>query len=422
MSVQRSCTPQSKALMMNRRLYVSSLLVLSFFSAACQTATPVAEAPIVAPLPPPAPIVIAPPPPPDPHVVARRHAALSNELERLWTRDAAPLVDVCANAAATTNDSPPLTFLLAIAHAETNGRILDVSEAGAVGLAQATPVAFLMEHFQGKLFVTEDYIEGEKAYLLKKPLHDADVIASLVLEDGETALPRARELLAAAVELRSEGVDELNVLAPFAGPKFFSGIDEATEKNAAMLAECAELLEKGNRPALTKFRDRVRGEYRAMRQLQMAKWVLYQRDLIAARDRMLREHFGAEPVIVRRDFAYAAGEFLARELDDRFSPNSMACFLSSHLRTKTEEALRLGTDSDHLEQLTSALYNGGSHNVKRMRAGLITSLPETENYMHKVPLTKHRLDAVIDALDQHSDIASNHSAQSSGGSHSRASN
>ena len=34
-----------------------------------------------------------------------------------------------------------------------------------------------------------------------------------------------------------------------------------------------------------------------------------------------------------------------------------------------------------------------------MRAGLLTSLPETENYMRKVPRTKHRLDQAIAFID-----------------------
>jgi hypothetical protein len=45
--------------------------------------------------------------------------------------------------------------------------------------------------------------------------------------------------------------------------------------------------------------------------------------------------------------------------------------------------------------MTAALYNGGSHNVKRMLAGLIRTLPETEKYMRKVPATRRRLDSVI---------------------------
>ena len=47
------------------------------------------------------------------------------------------------------------------------------------------------------------------------------------------------------------------------------------------------------------------------------------------------------------------------------------------------------------EAMTAALYNGGSHNVKRMLAGLIRTLPETEKYMRKVPATRRRLDGVI---------------------------
>jgi len=45
--------------------------------------------------------------------------------------------------------------------------------------------------------------------------------------------------------------------------------------------------------------------------------------------------------------------------------------------------------------IPAALYNGGSHNVKRMLAGLIRTLPETEKYMRKVPATRRRLDSVI---------------------------
>ena len=102
---------------------------------------------------------------------------------------------------------------------------------------------------------------------------------------------------------------------------------------------------------------------------------------------------------VKRELAYEAGEYLATELDARFSAPQMACFLASHLRTKRDEALRLGATPEQLEQMTSALYNGGEHNVRRMSAGLIGSLPETENYMRKVPTTKHRLDGVLARLN-----------------------
>ena len=49
--------------------------------------------------------------------------------------------------------------------------------------------------------------------------------------------------------------------------------------------------------------------------------------------------------------------------------------------------------------MTAALYNGGSHNVKRMLAGLIASLPETEQYRKKVPATRRRLDHSIAGVE-----------------------
>jgi hypothetical protein len=88
---------------------------------------------------------------------------------------------------------------------------------------------------------------------------------------------------------------------------------------------------------------------------------------------------------------------LAGELDERFSAKQMAAFLVRHLERKAEEARKL-TDPDddrRVEEMTAALYNGGSHNVKRMLAGLIASLPETQKYMKKVPATRRRLDATI---------------------------
>lgn len=45
--------------------------------------------------------------------------------------------------------------------------------------------------------------------------------------------------------------------------------------------------------------------------------------------------------------------------------------------------------------MTAALYNGGALNVKRMLAGLMASLPETEKYMEKVPATRRDLDARV---------------------------
>ena len=124
------------------------IVATAVVASSCATQKQVAVAP-------PAPVVeIAPPQPigppaPDPKVLAKKRAILSAVLSDMWTRDADQLVGVLQKAQSETPDAPSLTFLLAIAHAETNGLILDISDAGAVGLAQATPVSFLSEHFQG---------------------------------------------------------------------------------------------------------------------------------------------------------------------------------------------------------------------------------------------------------------------------------
>src|SRR5215212_11078402 len=143
---------------------------------------------------PPLPVAIPEPPPAPPssetptlveasdQKIDRRVNALARELGKMWTRNPDELVVVIDDAAGSTPSSPSVTLLLAIAHAETNGKILDVSEAGAVGLAQATPVAYHQEGFDGKLFVTADYLIGSRAYIMKKPLGDADTIASMVVE------------------------------------------------------------------------------------------------------------------------------------------------------------------------------------------------------------------------------------------------
>jgi len=100
----------------------------------------------------------------------------------------------------------------------------------------------------------------------------------------------------------------------------------------------------------------------------------------------------------RRQYGYIAGEMLAEEIDVRFSPSKMADFLVRHVSRKATQAETLSSPQK-LEEMTAALYNGGTHNVKRMMAGLITWLPETENYMRKVPAIRRRLDrAVIAAV------------------------
>jgi hypothetical protein len=325
-----------------------------------------------------------------------RVKALAHELTHMWTRNPEELVVVIDDAARSMPSAPSVTLMLAIAHAETNGKILDVSEAGAVGLAQATPVAYHQEGFDGKLFVTKDYLLGARAYIMKKPLGDADTIATLIVDHDSPATRRkARRLLAAAKSLRREGIDELDLLDPYARKGYFDEIKREDDHNKAVLKKLDKLIDHGSRAELRTFRNDVRKEYRSLKATQLATWARYQKDLIAKRDRMLEKHFGMNAAKVKKEMAYEASEYLGENLDDRFSAKSMAKFLVRHLDRKTAEARKLAGSEDDVEAMTAALYNGGSHNVKRMLAGLIRSLPETEKYMRKVPATRRRLDGVI---------------------------
>ena len=327
-----------------------------------------------------------------------RLKALAHEMAEMWTRDPEELVVAIDDAARSTPSAPSVTLLLAIAHAETNGMILDVSEAGAVGLAQATPVAYRQEAMEGKLFVTADYLIGSRAYIMKKPLGDADTIASMVVDkDNPKVRKKAKRLLASARELRREGIDELDLLEPFASKRYYRRIDEMDQHNKAVLNKLGKLLETGSHAELRNFRNEIRTEYRSLKQTQIAAWARYQDELIAERDRMLEEHFKVDHRVVKKTMAYEASEYLGENLDDRFSAKSMSRFLVRHLDRKGAEARKLakGASEKRIEEMTAALYNGGSHNVKRMLAGLIRTLPETEKYMKKVPATRRRLDGVI---------------------------
>ena len=306
------------------------------------------------------------------------------------------VIDDASRAAPVT---PSVTLLLAIAHAETNGKILDVSEAGAVGLAQATPIACRQEQIDGKMFVTADYTIGARAYILKKPLGDADRIASLVLDrygDRKT-LKKAKRLLGAAKSLRREGVDELDLLDVWAGDSYFQGVKKMDKHNLRVLEELDRLLAHGSKRDLKAFRNRSRSEYRALLDAQRRTWTDYEYDLAGRRDALLAAHFHENADAVKKSKPYEAGAFLADELDVRFSPTKMAAFLVRHLERKSQEAQKLAKSQRDVERMTAALYNGGSHNVKRMLAGLIASLPETEQYMRKVPATRRRLDSVVAA-------------------------
>ena len=326
-----------------------------------------------------------------------REKALAGELGRMWTKHPEELVKVIDEASRSATVSPSVTLLLAIAHAETNGQVLDISEAGAVGLAQATPIACRQEKYDGKLYVTDDYLLGARAYLMKKPLGDADTIASLIVDrDTAKTRKRAKRLLRAAFELRLEGVDELDLLSPWASDGFFASIKEAKLHNLHTLQRLDAMLKNdASRSQLRMFRNRVRDEYRDLKRDQVDYWDRYQRDLIARRDAMIENHFGMPAAEVKATMPYEAGEYLAGALDERFSAKQMAAFLVQHLERKSEEARVLARSNSRVEEMTAALYNGGSHNVKRMLAGLIVRLPETQRYMKKVPATRRRLDRTI---------------------------
>lgn len=358
----------------------------------------------------PPPLVIPDPPPAEPSrevptlvqvsqkKIDNRIDALAREMADMWTRNPEELVVVIDDAQRSMPSAPSVTLLLAIAHAETNGKILDVSEAGAVGLAQATPVAYRQEDLDGKLFVTKDYLIGSRAYIMKKPLGDADTIASMIVDkDTPATRKKAKRLLKSAKELRREGIDELDLLAPNASKKYFADIKKMDEHNKAVLAKLGKLLDSGSRAQLRAFRNETRKEYRALKEKQLTSWARYQKELIAKRDAMLEKHFGMPHQTVKRSMAYEASEYLGEHLDDRFSAKSMARFLVRHLDRKSIEARKLTKVEGNVEAMTAALYNGGSHNVKRMLAGLIRTLPETEKYMRKVPATRRRLDSVIAA-------------------------
>ena len=334
--------------------------------------------------------------------IEQREHALASELAKMWTKNPDKLVNVIDDASRNAPVSPSVTMLLAIAHAETNGMILDVSEAGAVGLAQATPIAIRQENMfdDGKMFVTTDYLAGSRAYIMKKPLGDADTIASLVVaRDTRATRERARDLLDSAFKLRREGVDELALLEMFGSKRYPKAIEDADEHNVSVLRRLSTLLKHGSRAQLRLFRDKTRREYRALKQTQVVTWARYQHDLIAKRDRVLEQHFGVPAKRLWKESPYDAGEYLGDALDVRFSARKQAAFLVRHLERKAQEAKKLAGDDGNVNEMTAALYNGGSHNVKRMLAGLIVSLPETQRYMKKVPATAHRLDLAAGSVD-----------------------
>ncbi|HUP45901.1 MAG TPA: hypothetical protein VM779_10360 [Thermoanaerobaculia bacterium] len=330
-------------------------------------------------------------------LTAAHRDELAAEMSRWLTRHPRQLVDTIAELAESQPLPLPPTFLLSIAWAETRGKILAVSPAGAAGLAQATPAAYLLEGFDGKLYVTNQYLIGTRNYIMKKPLGDAMEISDRLLKRNTPATrTEARKLLVHAIELRQEGMDELEALRPVANDYFFARIAEADERNLATLRELGRLIDRGAPLAATKsFNDRVRKDYREMMNVQRVAWARYGKQLEARRDALLRAHFKQDPTTVILTRPYTAGEYLGEVLDARFSPTQMASFLAAHLGTKQKQALELGLPPDTLDAWTAALYNGGAVNVKRMRAGLIGTLTETQKYMQLVPARSARLERAM---------------------------
>lgn len=330
-------------------------------------------------------------------IAAADRDRLATEMARWKTRHPRKLVHVIAELAEKQPLPLPPTFLLSIAWSETRGKILAVSPAGAAGLAQATPAAYLSEGLQGKIFVTNGYLMGTRAYIMKKPLGDALTIAEPLLKrNTPAARQRARKLVREAIRLRREGMDELEALRPVANETFFRRIAEGDAHNLATLRELDRLIERGApRQEMKRFDARVQRDYTYLRNLQRAGWTRYARALSDRRDALLRTRFGQSPATVIATRPYEAGEYLGKALDARFSPTQMAEFLASHLETKQQQARDLGIAEESVPAWTAALYNGGAVNVKRMRAGLIGSLRETQKYMQAVPQRTARLERVL---------------------------
>ena len=328
---------------------------------------------------------------------AADRALLAEELSTWVTRHPRQLVEVIADLAEKQVLPVPATYLLSIAWSETRGKILAVSPAGAAGLAQATPAAYLSEDFDGKLFVTADYLMGSRAYIIKKPLGDALAISEpLMKKNTAAARKRAKTLTARAIELRREGFDELEALRPVANTTFFRRIAEGDAHNLATLQELQRIIDRGAPGAEVKrFRARVQKDYTYLRNMQRTRWEKYARDLSARRDTLLRSKFGQKPATVITTRPYEAGKYLGEVLDARFSPVHMAEFLAAHLETKQEQARDLGVADEKLHAWTAALYNGGAVNIKRMQAGLIGTLTETQKYMKAVPARMARLERAL---------------------------
>lgn len=327
---------------------------------------------------------------PDPHFPLRSgEAALARRLSGMWTRDSAALVRLVSDARELEGSGLATELILAVAHAETNGRPWLVSEAGAVGLAQATPAAWIDEGFGGKLFITETYLEGTRAYLQKKPLYDAWVVSRRMLECGPDE--EARRLLDQTWTLIGEGDAQIETLARFGSPELFRATEEASVRNEEIVGRLENLFETPDAEEIDRVGQEALLWYQLMKETQRENWVAYHDEITGRRDRLIREGLGLDPDQAKKNHAYLIAEFLGCELDARFLPAESARFLVRHLDSRFDDAEALGFSGADRERWALALYNGGSHNVKRLVAGLMRTLPETDRYVVKIPATRDSL-------------------------------
>ena len=327
---------------------------------------------------------------PDPaYPLHESEKALARRLSKMWTRDSAALVRVISDAKTLEESSVGTELLLAVAHAETNGRPWLVSEAGAVGLAQATPAAWLDEGLEGRLFVTETYLEGTRAYLQKKPLYDAFIVSRQLAECGPDE--ETRRLLDQAWSLIEEGADQLETLSRFGSREYFLRVDEAAARNARILGRLEQLFADPDLDEIERTGREALLWYEILKETQALNWKAYHDELVFRRDELIRTRLRLDPARAKSDHAYRIAEFLGCELDARFLPADSARFLARHLESRFEAAAALGFTGVEQERWALALYNGGSHNVKRLVAGLMKTLPETDNYVVKIPATRDSL-------------------------------
>ena len=217
-----------------------------------------------------------------------RIGALAREMADMWTRNPEELVVVIDDAARSMPSAPSVTLLLAIAHAETNGKILDVSEAGAVGLAQATPVAYHQEEMDGKLFVTRDYLIGSRAYIMKKPsrrrhdrLHDR--------RQRHARPPQKRRTFSLPEEAPPRRHRRARPSLAHGSQKYSPTIKKMDEHNKAVLARLGRLLDKARARSSARSATRPEGVPRPQGKADVVL-VRYQKELIAERDQMLEQH------------------------------------------------------------------------------------------------------------------------------------